>query len=281
VLCAGQVYESSLTVKDQTGPPSSVTLAITKPDGTLVTPAPTLASGSQAGADWVVTYDYTLPAAGLYGFTWATQGPGTAPPTDWVNVTDYRSVISLADAQAYLGAEGMPAGQLQDLCNTATRLAETICGTLVVRQFTDIIPGRDRHRLRLPHGPLPAADSVTSVTSLADPTVTWATADLAADPAAADIWRADGLPFTSGPWQAVYTGGRTVISGLAVQGVKEILWDLYATERGVTRDTDSPDLAEAASFEASMAGTGMPGYRIPPRALACLNAERVTIPGFA
>ncbi len=78
MLCPGQVYESTLTVHDQAGAPSTVTLAITKPDGTLVTPAPTLAPGAQVGTDWVVIYDYMLPSAGLYRFTWSTAGPG--PP---------------------------------------------------------------------------------------------------------------------------------------------------------------------------------------------------------
>src|SRR6266480_4962860 len=99
MLCSGQVYRSTLTVKNQSGAPSSVTLAITKPDGTLVSPAPTPGAGSQVGTDWVVTYDYTLPAAGLFKFTWATTGPGTAPPPDYVNVRDFISIVSLAEVK--------------------------------------------------------------------------------------------------------------------------------------------------------------------------------------
>src|SRR6266487_3352459 len=106
MLWAGRVYRSTLTVKAQSGAPSTVTLAITKPDGTLVSPAPTPGAGSQVGADWVVTYDYTLPSAGRFVFTWATTGPGTAPYPDVVNVRAAASIVGLGEVKAHLNITG-------------------------------------------------------------------------------------------------------------------------------------------------------------------------------
>ena len=102
MLCPGQVYHSTLTVKNQSGAPSSVTLAITKPDGTLVSPAPVPSGGSQVGADWVVTYDYTLPTPGRFVLTWATTGPGTAPLPDVVNVRGGTPLAGLAEVKQHL-----------------------------------------------------------------------------------------------------------------------------------------------------------------------------------
>ena len=280
MLCAGQVYRTSITVTGESGTaedPDTITVAVTKPDGTAVAPA--LSPTKTATGCYYA--DYTFPSAGVYKFTWATTGPATAPAPDYVTVADYISVISVAEARQFLGAQGVTDDQLQDVCMAATLLAETVAGTIVTRAFTDVLPGRHAHRLVLPHGPLPADDSVTSVTD-ADGDQTWAAADLITEPAAGRIRRADRRPFTGGPWTTVYTGGRTVVRGLIVQGVKEILWDLWATQRGLTTDSDAPALAEAAAFEQAMAiPGGLPGYRIPPRALAYLQPERPLVTGFA
>jgi hypothetical protein len=275
VLCAGQVYESSLTVKNQTGPPSSVTLAITKPDGTPVTPAPTLDAGSQVGDDWVVTYGYTLPAAGLYGFTWVTQGPGTAPPTDWVNVTDYRSIVSFADAAAYLGVTS-PAmtAPLQACLAAATQHVERIIGTCVPQTFTgQWVDGQTKNIIQLPHGPLLSATSVTSVASVYAGGPSWAAADMVINPEAATCRLVSLLPFWYGPWKATYTAGRTVIPGDVQEATKLITWDLWATRRWETPDAEEPDLATASAYE-NIGG----GYEVHGRALALLDGERR--PGF-
>jgi hypothetical protein len=275
MLCPGQVYRATLTVASQTGAPSAVALAITKPDGTAVTPAPTLAPGSQVGADWVVTYDYTLPAAGLYGFTWATQGPGTAPPTDWVNVTDYRSIVSFADAAAYLGVTS-PAmtGPLQACLAAATGYVERIIGTCVPQTFTgQWVDGQTRDVIQLPHGPLLSATSVTSVASVYAGGPTWAAADMVINPEAATCRLVSLLPFWYGPWKATYTAGRTVISGNVQEATKLITWDLWATRRWETPDAEEPDLAAASAYE-NIGG----GYEVHGRALALLDGERR--PGF-
>ena len=284
MLVPGQVYRSTYTVEDLDAPPEAVTLVITQPDGTATDPPPDVGEPTVSGRNYTYAYEYTLPSAGLFGFTWTTTGPGTSRPTGWVNVRDFVSVLSLDDARDFLGAEtATPDDALLEAMDAATRLAETVAGILVVRQFTDTIPGVAAERLAAPHGPFPAADSVTSVASQRPGGPSWAAADLVLDQAAGLVYRADGLWFTGGPWTAVYTGGPAggVVTGLDVQGVKEILWDLWSTQRGLSIDTDVPDLEQAAAFESAMAGGGLAGYRIPPRALVYLKPIPARVTGFA
>jgi hypothetical protein len=272
MLCAGQVYRSILTVKNQTGAPASVALAITKPDGTFVSPAPAPGAGSQVGADWVVTYDYTLPASGLFKFAWTTTGPGTAPVPDYVNVSAFASILSLADAREHLGTGPELDSRLPLFMAAATRITEDKVGTCVVRTFTgDWITGTSRDTIRLPHGPVPAGDSVTAIRSVYTGGPSWAAGDLTAYPDAGVVYLVSGRSFWGGPWTADYTAGRLVIGENIQAGCRQILWDLWGTQRGLTTDTDNPDLEQVTVIEA--------GYRLSPLAWEAFAGD--LMPGFA
>src|SRR5262245_22612182 len=101
MIDVGQVYHATLTIKGQQSAPSTAVLVITLPDSTTVTPV--LGPGAASGADWVLDYDYTTVQAGLHKAAWQTTGPGTAA-TDYFNVRNFISVLSLAEAKNHLTA---------------------------------------------------------------------------------------------------------------------------------------------------------------------------------
>ena len=78
VIDLGQVYEATLTIAGQASPPSTVTLTITLPDGTAVTPS--VGPGAASGADWLIAYDYPTVQAGLDKAARVTTGAGDAAP---------------------------------------------------------------------------------------------------------------------------------------------------------------------------------------------------------
>ena len=102
MIDVGQVYHATLTIKNQAISPATITLTITLPDGTTVTPS--AGPGAASGADWVIAYDYATTMAGLHKAAWQTTGPGTAA-ADAFNVRDYRAILSLAEAKTHLGVE--------------------------------------------------------------------------------------------------------------------------------------------------------------------------------
>ena len=263
MLCAGQVYRATLTIDGQSTPPSSATLAITKPDGTLVTPAPAVGTGSQAGPDWVITYDYLLPTPGLFKFTWQTQGPGTAPPPEYQNVRDFISILSTDEARDFLGAwDTARLDTLRLFMAAATRITERTVGTCVARTYTgDWIDGTTRPVVKLQHGPLPNEAALTRIYSVYTGGPSWDSTELIVFPAASTARLRSGQWFWYGPWKADYTAGRLIIGEDIVNGCKQILWDLWGTQRGLNTDTDYPDIEQVVAIEA--------GYRLARRCGSC------------
>jgi hypothetical protein len=271
----GQSYAVTLPIVDANGVPANpatATLTITLPDQTTASPTVTLPPATQG----LLLVNYVFAQAGLHAFDWATTNP-TTHKTDYVNVRKFRSVVSLAETRDYLAiSDTRNDEKIRGVMAGATRLAERIVGTLVIRQFTDeIIPGEFRDVMRLLHGPLVSTASVTSVSSVWNGGPVWQNSDLIVNPAAATLRLQSFLPFWFGPWKATYTGGRTEIPDDVILGVKEIIWDLWATQRGNLTDQQEPGLQEITSFEQSIPA----GYRIPGRALELLEGERR--PGFA
>lgn len=278
MLVPGQVYQTTYTVYDLDTAPSTVALTITKPDGTSEDPVPVIGPPAQSGRDYTYSYDYTLPSAGLYGFTWATAGPGTGRPTDWITCTEYRSIISLADAREYLDLRDTSRDEvLLAKLNAITRLIERRIGSCVVRQVTgEHIPGNCQRALRLPSGPVPAADSVTSVASLYPGGPSWGKTDLVVTPATGTVRRADGHRFWAGPWTWTGTAGRLAIPADVTEGAFMALFDLWAEQRGVSADSLEPSMEEVTEYETAVP----PGWQLPPRVLQLLDGEKL-LTGFA
>lgn len=229
----GQVYEATLTLAGQSSPPSTVSLTITLPDQSAVTPS--VGPGAASGSDWLLTVDYPTVQAGLHKAAWVTTGPGTAA-VDYFSVRQFISVISLAEAKEHLnktlGASAAD-GELRRFMMAATEVVESKVGACVMRQVTaEFIPGDFRRVIRLPSGPVPDAASVTSIASLRANGPSWATADLIVNARAGTVQTADCRGFWAGPWQWSGTAGRRVVPERLEHAAKEQVRHLWETQRG-------------------------------------------------
>lgn len=231
MLCAGQVYESTLTVRDAGGAltdPATVTLTVTKPDGTAVTPAPVPAHDSTG----TYSYDYILPAAGLYKFAWSTTSPATAPTPDYVNVRDFISIVSRAEVKQHLNiTTTTDDDELAKHMMGATELVEAKVGICVPRAFTERVTGGP-YELVLPVRPVL---SVTTVTSRRPGGQVWDNTGgdvLDVDGDAGIIALLDGGGFWDGPWDVALTAGRRVILERFIDGCMEQIRHTWETQRG-------------------------------------------------
>jgi hypothetical protein len=267
MLCAGQVYRSTLTISGQTGAPSSSALAITKPDGTLVSPAPAPGAGSQVGANWVVTYDYTLPTPGRFVFTWTTTGPGTAPLPDVANVRGGTPLAGLAEVKAHLGKTSTTDDdELAAFMLAATELVESKVGACTRTPYTERVYDHEgQPGLQLSHRPLSAVTSVAAVTAGGQ---TWAAGVLSPDTAAGIVWTADGSGFWGGPWDVVYECARQVIPERFLQAYKEQIRHLWDTQRGAA----APSVLAGEEVFTTSAGFT---FSVPRRVIELLQADMV------
>jgi hypothetical protein len=272
-LDVGQTYRWTYEVRDASGAlanATGITLTVTLPDQTTAAPAVTNPP-AVAGKYFA---DYVLTQPGLHKFAGVTTAPGTAK-TDWISAREYRSILSLDEGREFLGVLDTSRDEvIRSMLGGVTRLVERYVGTCVPRQITnEFIPGDIRDMIRLPSGPALSATAVTSVVSVWSGGPSWAAADVFAD--GTDVYPADGMSFTGGPWRWSGTAGRQVISDDILEGSKMALWDLWAVQRGISGDQQEPSLQESADFETSFAS----GWRLPPRVMQMLDGEHV--PGFA
>jgi hypothetical protein len=276
----GQVYEASVDITADGIPvnPSQCVLTVTwrNPAGPqtsafALTPGPGQGQLPPPAPAGHVFYDWTFTEPALYKFAWVPAGPG-APTSDYVSCRNYIAVMPLAEAADWLGVrDSRQFPKVRMALALATKLAEDVVGTTVCRRFVDdFIPGSTRPVIRLPHAPLPDSSSVESVRSVIDGGPAWGPADLYVNPAAGTIRLKSQLPFYFGPWLATYTGGRIEVSEAVVGGTREILWDIWATQRWLFADSTEPEMGDVALFE----GRLPPGWTPPRRAMEWFGSEQ-------
>lgn len=119
----------------------TVSLAVTKPDGTALSPAPTV---TRQGNEAVATYVPTM--AGRYFLAWSCTSGASGAYTDIVDVwpADPRFLISVDDARNALGwpVGTVTSGWVDDLrlyIAAATPVIEDIVGTIPKTNFTQQI----------------------------------------------------------------------------------------------------------------------------------------------
>lgn len=270
----GTLYTSDLTVTDNTGVlvnTSTQVLTITLPDGTTVTPA---VSHDSTGNYHV---DYQLTQEGLYRFYWTTTGPITSK-TEYVNAEVFRSVIGMAEAKTFINFDsGSDEDILRQIMGAATELAESIVGSCVQRQLTNIrIPGNSKVAIRLPRAPLPSETAVTSISSIYSGGPSWTNVDgdFIVSPESGVVQLQGFIPFWMGPWKATYTVGRVVIPASIQLAVKEIIYDIWSTQRPYGANEMEPGPEATARFEQMVAS-----YQIPSHAMTLLS--KFEMPGFS
>ena len=268
----GASYETSLSVDDSGGnaiDPATVTLTVTLPDGTNEVPT--------VVKDSVGNYhvDYTVTQEGLYSFQWVTSTPNTVK-TDYLPVNQFRSVISLDEAKTYVSYDSTGGREdiLRQIMAAATELIEDQIGICVVRTFTDQrITGSTARVIKMPHSPLPDENAIISISSLWATGPTWTPNELIVFPNSGTVQQLSQMPFYLGPWKATYKAGRAVIPAKVQLAAKEIIYDLWATQRQFGMDTLEPSPQDTARWEQMLVS-----YQIPPHAMAMLTAEQR--PGF-
>ena len=225
----GQVYHATLTIKSQSISPATITLTITLPDGTTVTPS--AGPGAASGPDWIIAYDYATTQAGLHKAAWQTTGPGTAA-ADAFNVRDYRAILSLAEGKNHIGVDTWTGDddELRNFLMAVTEVVESKVGPCVRRTVTQRIG--DTHAGTLVLNQYPVL-SVTSVTSVWTGGPSWTTAQLVVDGDAGTVTVQYGaMPFWYGPWDVVYPVGRAVVAERHIHAAKELLRHLWESQRG-------------------------------------------------
>ena len=265
----GSQYRSTLTVTDATGAlvnPATKVLTVTLPDGTTATPS-VVSDGTG-----LFHSDYTIAQEGLHVFVWTTTAPVTSR-TDYLNANVFRSVIGIDEARQFINDTDTTKDPiLRQMMAAATELAEGIVGSCIQRTYTnERIPGFDKQVIRLPHAPV---ISVTSIVSVYSGGPVWNTADLIIYPDSGTVEPTSLIPFWWGPWSATYVAGRLVIPERVQLAVKEIILDLWATQRPYGLDEMEPGPEDTARYEQMLAS-----YEMPPHARALL--EREAMPGFA
>ena len=273
MLFPGQVYEAAVTVHNSALAPSSATLTISKPDGTTE-PHTGPWTWAQQGSDWTASYDYTLPAPGLYSFTWVTTGPGAAPRPEYINVRGFISVVSMAEIYQHLNknsARAVASGDDDELggyLQAATELIEDKVGICVSRPFTarvDARPGDVRLELVVPDRPVLSVQSVTSIWAGGP---VWTPPTIACDGEAGLIYQPSLMQFYWGPWDVATTCGRPVIKEKWIHAAKEQVRHLYETQRG----SMAPALLQGE--EVFTATTGFT-FSVPRRVLELLEQDMV------
>lgn len=270
----GESYKSSLVVLDSSGADTNAitaVLTVTLPDQTTVTPSVTNDSEGHYHVD------YTLTQEGLYKLAWVTTAPYTSQ-TDYVNVTAFRSVVGLDDVKLYVNFDSTSEKEdlLRQIMMATTELIEEIVGTCVIRTFTnERVTGRSAQVLKLPHGPLPDENAITSITSVWNGGPSWTSDndELIVYPDSATVELASYLPFYLGPWKATYKAGRYIISQKIQLAALETIYDLWSNQRPYGMDSLEPGPEETARWE-MMINT----YKIPPHAMEMLSGEER--PGF-
>ena len=229
MISAGGMYAAAFDVFDESGVlthASTVTLTITLPDGTSVTPAIT---------------DPSVP--GQYRLAWQTTVPGrhtahaatTGPVTSWddefdVAATPWPAMVSLADAKSQLNMDVTDHrfdDELRDFIAGVTGAVEDYKHeTIVRRTVTDQLNLRGDGKFWIRSAPV---ISLTSVTSW-DGAVTWDVTQMRVSPAG--LVRVMAGPPVTGLADVIYIAGLLQIPARYKRGALVVLQHAWETQRG-------------------------------------------------
>ncbi|MGW7085018.1 hypothetical protein ACWGH2_16220 [Streptomyces sp. NPDC054871] len=246
--------------------PSAVTVTVTRPDGSTVTPA-TTATGTG-----VYQADYVTVAAGRHTVRWQFTGPAHAY-TDQFDVREAAplALLSLADGKEHLNIKSTRHdAEVRGWIEATTRAVEWFTGPVVVHDVTEDHTERHARSLALRLTPVIA---VTSVVGLATGSASYDVGDLVLDAETGVVTRTDG-GLLLGPLRVTYRAGRIIVPANITAAARIILQHLWRTQQGPGR----PQLG-TGDFDVSEPIPGL-GYAIPNRAVQLLEPDRLP-PGVA
>lgn len=243
----------------------TVTLTITKPDGTVV-PGVTVANPPAVTGHYV--YDYPLPSAGLYSAAWLftfTGGLTTAHSEDWhVSPTASGAILSLAAAKEQVNIDPSVTEfdeEIRGWLGAATGVIERHTGKAIVRTTREDYPTACGTTLFLAHRPVL---SLTSITSLDGATTYPSTsADVHLHQSWGRLRQLQGARWY-GDLKITYVVGMSIVPPTYVRAAAIIFQHLWDTQRQPTLGP-SPFDGEQRTFNPDAR------YAIPPRALELLG----------
>ncbi len=254
----GRRVTLSTEVRNLAGALADTTMALTmtKPDGTTLTPAPTITHPSLG----VYSADVTLDTPGDWLRLWTGTGAVEVTDVDQLHVIAAAlRIVGLAEVKEHGNITSASSdAELLDFIGTAQQMIESLVGATVPRTVTEIRhqgnPLRSRAHgpavLWLNEGPILSVTSVTEYGALVDPSL------YLVDVNDATITRKDCRSWYGDqvfPFTVVYRVGRVPIDEGIRWAAKELtisLWRSTQTQRGgAGRGGDTP---------ATPTGYGMP-----------------------
>lgn len=237
----------------------SITLTITLPDRTTVTPAVTNPSIGR------YQVDYLTAQAGRHRVRWVATGANASAYPDVFNVdlADNGALVSLAEVKAHLnyGTSTTDDEEIRDWIPTATPIIERHTGkTIVQRTFVDRITTGSTDQLWLNHHPV---ISLTSIATL-DGVTTWSVTatDVDIDPDLGVLTLLAGTPW-SGRLKVTYIAGMAVVPDNYSKAARIIVQHLWETQRGTRGGPRVGGMDDTTAV--------VMGYAIPNRALELLG----------
>jgi hypothetical protein len=210
-LNLGGIIRLTYAVKNDVGAltnPSTATLAITQPDGTLAAGITITLPPAVTGQ---LVYDFTPSQAGLHSVHWSTTVPTTAEDDVFVAERAASLIVSVDEAIAHLNASGVLTSdpnreQLQWLCIVASDAVERDLGRIIARRTVTEIYDGGRSAILLRSTP------VISVTSVTESGTTLGSSDYVINLATGVLYRGSTLV----PWN--FWWGRQNITVVYVAG---------------------------------------------------------------
>lgn len=258
----GDLVPLTVTIRDADGDPTNattVTLTITLPDSTIVTPSVT----NPPATTGIYLYDYPTVQAGRHTVRWTSTGPQAA----YAAVVDVRPatpayIVSLADVKQQLNMESDEDDEeLRAYLEGTTYALEDFLGRAVVRRtFTDehSVCGE----MMLNWTPVQSITSVATVDGL----TTWAPADLHVSTTGVVTAKA-GVNALVGNVLVTYVAGPAVIPANWTLGARFMVQHLWETQRGTA------GAPQAGGMDLPGAGFTGYGYAIPPHVKQMLSGR--------
>lgn len=275
----GDVIPLTVEIRDATGglaAAGAVTLTVTLPDATSVTPTVTTPSTGR------YQYDFPTTQVGRHVVRWVATGANSSAYTDGFDVRagDTGTIMSMSAAKTALSIPATSTGddeEIRNLIEAVTGIVEeyrkeVIARRTVVEHLDVPVTGQTSRRLTLHHTP------VLSVTSIVRPLdgATWTTADIVVNDPFAGTILTYHTPFYATPelggLTATYTAGYAAIPGHYVEAAKVILQHLWQTRQ--TPGMGSRVFGDAISPGEARVMSGL-GFAMPNRAAELLGGRGV------
>lgn len=239
----------------------TVTLTITKPDGTFVTPAvvnPPAVTGTY-------TATYLPDTAGRYLARWVATVTNPQAYTEAFDVREAAPplLFSLSDAKNVLNIAGTANdAKLRDLIESVTAAVEYLVGSIVRRSVSERYEASGSDTLVLRSAPVL---SLATIVPIMLGGLTYAVADVDIDSNTGIIQNRNGLGFY-GPLRITYVAGRMVVPAALRDAARMILKHLWAVQTG---QMGLPRL-NVGNDEGTTTIIGL-GYALPNRAIQLLQ----------